>query len=91
MIEATNGKSLPVVDVFAMALKFIKDKAVEQICKREIIHPSNRKIHWIVTVPTIWTDAAKDVMRKAANKVIIIPVVVYNYANVATRPTATEV
>ena len=74
MIEAANGKCLPVVDVFAMALKFIKDKAVEQLHKNVIHHFSNVNIKWIITVPAIWTDAAKDVMRKAAKKVIIIKV-----------------
>ena len=69
MIEAANGKSLPAVDVFAMALKFIKDKALEQINKEDISCLPNKRIQWIITIPTIWTDVAKDVMRKAAKKV----------------------
>ena len=70
MIEAANGKCLPAVDVFAMALKFLKDKAVEQIHKSS--HLPNKKIQWIITVPTIWTDVAKDIMRQAARKVSVI-------------------
>ena len=69
MIEAANGRCLPAVDVYAMALKFLKDKALEQIHKEEISHLPSKNIQWIITVPTIWTDVAKDVMRKAANKV----------------------
>lgn len=71
MIESANGNCLPAVDVFAMALKFLRDKAVEQINREESSHLPNKKIQWIITVPTIWTDVAKDVMRKAATKVII--------------------
>ena len=69
MIEAANGKSLPAVDVYAMALKFLKDKALEQISKQDISHISNKRIQWIITVPAIWTYVAKDVMRNAAKKV----------------------
>jgi len=50
-----------------MALKFLKDTALEWVQKLAEI-PSKR-IQWIVTVPTIWSDAAKDVMRRAAMKV----------------------
>jgi len=50
-----------------MALKFLKDTALEWMQKLAEI-PSKR-IQWIVTVPAIWSDAAKDVMRKAAMKV----------------------
>ena len=51
-----------------MTLKFLKDTALEQVDKLTE-HPCQR-IQWIVTVPAIWSDAAKDVMRKAAMKVI---------------------
>ena len=52
-----------------MALKFLKDTALEWVDKLTE-HPC-RRIQWIVTVPAIWSDAAKDVMRKAAMKVNI--------------------
>ena len=66
-IEAANGKCLPAVDVYAMALKFLKETALEWIHKLPK-HPY-QKIQWIVTVPAIWSDAAKETMRKAAMKV----------------------
>ena len=72
MIEAANGKCLPAVDIFAMALKFLKDKATEQIHKEDISCLPNKRIQWIITVPAIWTDVAKDVMRKATIKVLFI-------------------
>ena len=31
-------------------------------------HP-NRKIQWILTVPAIWSEAAKQIMREAATQV----------------------
>lgn len=62
MITAANGKQLPAIDVFAMTLKFLKDTALEW-CK------SFDNVRWIVTVPAIWSDSAKEMMRKASDKV----------------------
>ena len=45
-----------------MTLQFLKDTAL-QWCN------SYDKIKWIVTVPAIWSDAAKEMMRKASDKV----------------------
>ena len=67
-IEAANGKCLPAVDVYAMTLKYLKDTALEWVQKLSEV-PSDLRIMWIITVPAIWTDAAKDVMIKAAMKV----------------------
>ena len=50
-----------------MTLKYLKDVALEWIDK--LYGNSVGNIHWIVTVPAIWTDAAKEVMRRAAAKV----------------------
>ena len=66
-IQAANGKSLPAVNVYAMTLKYLKDTATEWLDK-QVKNPM-RKIQWIVTVPAIWSDAAKEIMRKAAVKV----------------------
>ena len=63
-----NGKYLPAVDVYAMTLKYLKDTALEWVRKLSKL-PSVLRIMWIITVPAIWTDAAKDVMVKAAMKV----------------------
>jgi len=50
-----------------MTLKYLKDTATEWLDK-QVKNPM-RKIQWIVTVPAIWSDAAKEIMRKAAVKV----------------------
>ena len=55
-----------------MTLKFLKDTALEWIHKHTE-HPY-QKIQWIVTVPAIWSYAAKETMRKAAMKVNFIAI-----------------
>jgi len=50
-----------------MTLKYLKETAIKWL-DEQFKHPL-RKIQWIVTVPAIWSDAAKEMMRKAAEKV----------------------
>ena len=56
-----------------MTLKYLKDTALEWMDK--MFKYPGRSIQWIVTVPAIWSDAAKEIMRKAAEKVKINTIV----------------
>ena len=66
MIKAANGKELPAIDVFATALKYMKGIT---LAKFEGFDNPSRKILWIITVPAIWSLAAKQIMKIAAEKV----------------------
>ena len=65
-IKAANGKELPAVDVFAKSLQYLK---VITLAKFEEFDNPARKILWIITVPAIWSLAAKQIMKEAAHKV----------------------
>ena len=54
-----------------MTLKYLKDTAIKWL-DDHFQHPA-RKIQWIVTVPAIWSEPAKAVMRNAAEKVDKLP------------------
>ena len=61
---------LPAVDVFAKAIECLKMKLFEQLDKdKTVLSPDD--ILWVLTVPAIWDDSAKDFMRKAAITVSI--------------------
>lgn len=53
--------------VFSKALQYMKKIILDHLNK-QLEHP-NRSILWIVTVPAIWSRAAKQIMRIAAEKV----------------------
>ena len=56
--------------MFAHSIKFLKDEAIKVICQRtgdEFYNVSD--IQWVLTVPAIWTPAAKQFMREAAYEV----------------------
>ncbi|XP_045207711.2 heat shock 70 kDa protein 12B-like [Mercenaria mercenaria] len=66
------GKELPAIDVFAMSIKFIVDDMMVVVNQRLTGIIMETDIHWVLTVPTIWSDFAKQFMRHAAIKAGIV-------------------
>ena len=56
--------------MFSHSIKFLKDEALKVICERTgDKHFNVKDIQWVLTVPAIWTPAAKQFMREAAYEV----------------------
>ena len=70
MIRAANGKRLKAKTVFAHAIKFLKEEALQMI-RMETKDEGYKMedIQWVLTVPAIWTPKAKQFMREAAYEV----------------------
>jgi hypothetical protein len=64
-------KKFLVIDLVSDYLKFIKDKALEEVGTRTIRNIKDRII-WCLTVPAFWTDEQKNKMRMAAIKAGVI-------------------
>lgn len=62
------GKELPAVDIFSHAIKYLKDHMINEHKNRGTTIVDS-DINWVLTVPAIWDDPAKQFMRKAAEKV----------------------
>ena len=68
IIEDVAGKSVPAMKVFGTSIRALMDHLFRTITERGIkIEPTD--IRWVLTVPAIWSDAAKQFMRKSANLV----------------------
>ncbi|XP_060603565.1 heat shock 70 kDa protein 12B-like [Ruditapes philippinarum] len=67
-LEDEFGKPLLAVDVFGMSIMFLVDDMLKSASKGidGIIKPW--EIHLVVTVPAIWSDAAKQFMREATKR-----------------------
>lgn len=66
MARALNGQRVPLIDVISQTLRYVKDEALRE-CGRAL--PDGlltRDCQWVVTIPAIWSDAAKGFMRRAA-------------------------
>ena len=73
-IHPINGnRSMPAIEVFSKALKYLKDKLIDfiaQMTKGCKIRGS-KDIKWVLTVPAIWKHGARHFMREAAYRVRI--------------------
>ena len=58
-----NEKEMKAKDVFAHALAYFKEEAEKALRLR------SRRIKWVLTVPAIWTQRARQFMRDAAYQV----------------------
>lgn len=68
-IYAANGKPVKALKVFEESLKFMKEEALMVISSATGEECKVEEIRWVVTVPAIWTPAAKQFMRVAAYEV----------------------
>lgn len=60
---------MPAVTVFAHALRYFKDHALQELSDQSATRILNEDVRWVVTVPAIWKQPAKQFMRAAAYKV----------------------
>ncbi|XP_052781386.1 heat shock 70 kDa protein 12A-like [Mya arenaria] len=65
-IEDETGKKLNAQIVFSSAIRFLKDDVLKVIGDRIEGAITSEEISWVLTVPAIWDDGAKQFMREAA-------------------------
>jgi hypothetical protein len=71
-ITSANGEKFLVIDLIADSLRFLKDEALKEIKEATSGYLKENNIRWCLTVPAIWTDADKQLMRRAAQKAGLI-------------------
>ncbi|KAK3610274.1 hypothetical protein CHS0354_029734 [Potamilus streckersoni] len=67
MIEDETGKKMAAIDVFSLSIRSLKNH-LTQMLEKQGTGVRDTEIHWVLTVPAIWSDAAKQFMRQAAEK-----------------------
>ena len=68
-IEDETGKKMLAIDVFGKSIKALVDHFMKmaESTGNNIIEMTD--IRWVLTVPAIWSDGAKQFMRKSAEMV----------------------
>ncbi|NXC43068.1 HS12B protein, partial [Penelope pileata] len=72
-LEASNGRRLPALVVFAESLRYMEQHALNTIQEASfgtVCDPE--EITWVITVPAIWSAAARQFMRLAAKEAGLI-------------------
>ena len=67
VLTDATGKEMPALDIFAAVIKFMVDTFLDSV--RYLDDYTVDRIHFILTIPAIWNDLAKTLMRQAAIKV----------------------
>ncbi|XP_071125381.1 uncharacterized protein [Mytilus edulis] len=70
IIEDVLGNTMAAFDIFTHSIRYLKQQA-EHLMREQGIDVGKENISWVITVPAIWTDAAKQFMREAAEKASI--------------------
>ncbi len=68
-LTATNGAKKPAMEVFSHALRFFKEHALQELSDQSATKILNEDVRWVITVPAIWKQPAKQFMRQAAYQV----------------------
>lgn len=79
-IEDVCGKKVPAIIVFTEAIRFLKNHCLGVFNERDLKFTIN-DIFFVITVPAIWTDAAKQFMREASERVIVV----YYFTKMSSR------
>lgn len=64
-LTADNGFEMPAITVFSESIRYLKDHLIAA-CQERSYGLRVEEIHWVLTVPAIWDDTAKQFMREAA-------------------------
>ncbi|XP_056010525.1 uncharacterized protein LOC125681968 isoform X4 [Ostrea edulis] len=59
------GHPMKAIDLFSIAIGFLKEECTDLLTKKNMM-VADDEIQWILTVPAIWDEFAKQFMRKAA-------------------------
>ncbi|NXK68250.1 HS12B protein, partial [Sylvietta virens] len=85
-LKATNGKLLPALTVISES--YLKEHASNTIKKASFQTVYNQEITWVITVPAIWSAAAKQLMRLAAKEAGIFSDILSKNLIIALDPEA---
>ena len=72
--DVTGKHELPAKKIFSHGIRFLKEHLMEHISRQGVdalITKDDDYVTWVLTVPAIWTDSAKQFMREAAQEVHI--------------------
>lgn len=68
-IEDATGKQMEAMSVFSHSIRYLKDDVIFEVNKTQVHSLNNLDIHWVLSIPTIWNDAAKLFIKEAAEQV----------------------
>lgn len=70
-IEDNIGRTMPALEIFSMAMKFLQRHLLKTL-NNQTTGIDEENIQYVITVPAIWNDHAKQFMRETAARVSVL-------------------
>lgn len=70
-LKDDQNNIMPAMDVFSASIKYLKDHLMKRL-KERVDAIKERDLYWVLTVPAIWNDGAKQFMIEAAAYVSLL-------------------
>ncbi|WAR14046.1 HS12A-like protein, partial [Mya arenaria] len=67
-IEDEDGNRLKASKVFALSIRYLKEDLIKTTSDKLSGDITENDIHWVITVPAIWSEPAKKFMRETARE-----------------------
>ncbi|XP_049338454.1 heat shock 70 kDa protein 12B [Astyanax mexicanus] len=65
-LESVSGRRVRAIEVFAHALRFFRKHALKEVKDQSSSVLEGNDVRWVITVPAVWRQPAKQFMREAA-------------------------
>ena len=69
VLRDASGKTMNALKVFSSVFKFFREFILNVMENQGIKNLTEHEIVWVITVPAIWSNKAKQFMREAVIKV----------------------
>ncbi|ETO01604.1 hypothetical protein RFI_35834, partial [Reticulomyxa filosa] len=89
-LQSTNGTNVSTETVFVSALEYCKQKAMQYLSQNNLIASEN-KIQWAITVPAIWDEKAKGLMKQWAQQANLWSPSIPNQLIIALEPECASI
>ncbi|XP_013912998.1 PREDICTED: heat shock 70 kDa protein 12A [Thamnophis sirtalis] len=90
-LSAANGKKVKALEIFAYALQYFKEQALKELSDQAGSEFENSDVRWVITVPAIWKQPAKQFMREAAYKAGMASPEISEQLIIALEPEAASI
>uniref|UniRef100_A0A671TXM9 Heat shock protein 12B n=1 Tax=Sparus aurata TaxID=8175 RepID=A0A671TXM9_SPAAU len=90
-LEAVNGRRVRAIEVFAHALRFFREHALKELKDQSSSVLEGEEIRWVITVPAVWRQPAKQFMREAAYLAGLVPPDCPEQLLIALEPEAASI
>uniref|UniRef100_A0AAU0MT83 Heat shock protein family A member 12 variant X6 n=1 Tax=Urechis unicinctus TaxID=6432 RepID=A0AAU0MT83_UREUN len=87
-VPAKRGNATSAMGLFSYGLKYLAEHLIGTVGKETGESVTKDQIRWVITVPAIWSDAAKQFMRQAAFQAELIPTKDSDSLVIALEPEA---